>query len=109
MDGKFLGVLCGHNDLYQSHGIENCLLFCLLFTKRFHEGDLGVMISLFLSLCESLRINIMFIVFLLNGREWCELWNKGGNTTTKGMRNLKLNTLIGFVWIVCCRVCIHNG
>jgi hypothetical protein len=99
MVGKFLGVLCGHIDLYQSHGTENCL----------HEGNLDMMISLFLSLCESLIISIMFIVFLLNGGEWCKLWNKGGNTTTKGMQDLKLNTLTNFVWIVCCRGCIQNG
>ncbi len=57
----------------------------LLFAKRFHEGNLDVMISLFLTLCESLGISIFFVVFLLNGGEWCKLWNKGGNTTTKGM------------------------
>jgi len=109
MVGKFLGVLCGHIDLYQSHGTENCFLFCLLFAKRFYEGNLDMMISLFLSLCESLIISIIFIVFLLNGGEWCKLWNKGGNTTTKGMQDLKLNTLTNFVWIVCCRGCIQNG
>jgi hypothetical protein len=31
-----------------------------------------VMISLFLSLCKSLGISIMFVVLLLNGGEWCE-------------------------------------
>ncbi len=41
----------------------------LLSTKRFHEGNLDVMISLFLSLCKSLRISIMFVVLLLNGGE----------------------------------------
>jgi len=30
------------------------------------------MISLFLSLCESLGISIMFVFLLLNGGEWCE-------------------------------------
>jgi hypothetical protein len=73
MDGKFLGLPCGQTNLYQSHGTENCVSIVLLFTKRFHEGNLDVMISLFLSLCESLRINIMFVVLLLNGREWCKL------------------------------------
>jgi hypothetical protein len=37
-----------------------------------------VMISLFLSLRESLGFNIMFVVLLLNGGEWCELWSMGG-------------------------------
>jgi hypothetical protein len=84
MDGKFLGLLCGQTNLYQSHCAENCFLFCLVFAKRFHEGNLDVMISLFLSLCESLGISIMFIVFLLNGGKWCELWNRGSNATKKG-------------------------
>jgi len=57
----------------------------LLFAKRFHEGNLDVMISLFLSLCESLGISILFVVFLLKGGGWCKLWSKGGNATTKGM------------------------
>ncbi len=37
-----------------------------------------MMISLFLSLRESLGFNIMFVVLLLNGGEWCELWSMGG-------------------------------
>jgi hypothetical protein len=57
----------------------------LLFIERFHEGNLDVMISLFLSLCESLRINIMFVVLFLHGGEWCELWSRGSNETTKGI------------------------
>jgi hypothetical protein len=89
------------------------IVFCLvvlLFIKKFHEGNLDVMISLFLSLCESLGINIMFVVLFLHGGEWCELWNKGGNTTMKGTQHLKLiDTLTNFVWIVCCRVYIQNG
>jgi len=32
-----------------------------------------VMISLFLRVCESLGISIMFVVLFLNGGEWCEL------------------------------------
>ncbi len=43
-----------------------------------------MMISLFLSLGKSLGINIMFVVLFLHGGKWCELWNRGGNTTTKG-------------------------
>jgi hypothetical protein len=82
MDGKFLGLPCGQTNHYQSHGIENCVSVVLLFTKRFHEGNLDVMISLFLSLCESWGINIMFVVLLLNGGEWCKLWSN--NATTKG-------------------------
>jgi hypothetical protein len=63
-------------------------IFCfvvLSLTKRFLKGSLDAMISLFLKLCESLGINILFVVLLLNGGEWCELWNMGSNTTTKGM------------------------
>ncbi len=41
----------------------------LLFTKRFITGNLDMMISLFLSLCEGLGISIMFVVFLFNGGE----------------------------------------
>jgi hypothetical protein len=55
------------------------------FIERFLGGSFDVMISLFLRLCESLGISIMFVVLLLNGGEWCELWSMGGNTTTKGM------------------------
>jgi len=49
----------------------------LLFNERFLGGNLDVVISLLLILCESLGINIMSIVLLLNGGEWCELWSKG--------------------------------
>jgi hypothetical protein len=58
------------------------------------------MISLFLNLCESLGISIMFVVLLLNGGEWCELWSVGNNTTTKGTWDLKLNIMARFVWIL---------
>jgi fucose 4-O-acetylase-like acetyltransferase len=44
----------------------------LLFIERFLGGSLHVMISLFLSLCKSLGISIIFIVLLLNGGEWCK-------------------------------------
>jgi hypothetical protein len=50
----------------------------LSFTERFPRGSLDVMISLFLSLRESLGIHIMFDVLLLNGGEWCKLWSMGG-------------------------------
>jgi hypothetical protein len=73
MFGKFLGLLCGQIDFYYTHGAENCLLFCL-----------DVMISLFVSLCKSLGISIMFVLFLLNGGERHELWSMGGNATIKG-------------------------
>ncbi len=43
-----------------------------LFTEKFLKRNLHVMISLFLSLCESLGISIMFVFLLLNGGEWCE-------------------------------------
>jgi hypothetical protein len=84
------------------------IIFCfviLLFTKRFLGRSLDVMISLFVQLCKSLGISIMFILLLLNEGEWCELWSMGGNTTTKGTWDLKLNILAGFVWIWCCRDC----
>jgi hypothetical protein len=82
----------------------------LLFIERFHEGNLDVMISLFLSLCESLGNKIMFVFLFLHGGEWCELWIKGSNATTKGTQDFKLiNTLINFVWIMCYRICIYNG
>jgi len=85
-------------------------IFCfiiLLFIERFHEGNFDVMISLFLSLGKSLGINIMFVVLFLHGGKWCDPWNRGGNTTTKGTCDLNLiNTLASFVWIVCYKVCI---
>ncbi len=49
-------------------------IFCfvvLLFTKRFLEGSLDVMINLFSNLCKSLGISIMFLVLFLNGGESC--------------------------------------
>ncbi len=36
-----------------------------------------MLISLFLSLCENLRISIMIVVLLLCGGEWFKLWSKG--------------------------------
>jgi hypothetical protein len=87
-------------------------VFCfviLLFTERFLGGSFDMMISLFVSLCKSLRISIMFVLLLLNGGEWRELWSMGGNATTKGTWDLKLNILAGFVWIWCCRDSIQNG
>ncbi len=57
----------------------------LSFIERFFGRSFDVMISLFLRLCESLGISIMFVVLILNGGEWCKLWNMGGNTITKGM------------------------
>jgi hypothetical protein len=87
-------------------------LFCfviLLFTEWFLGGSLDVMIRLFVSLCKSLGISIIFVLFLLNGGEWCKLWSMGGKATTKGMWDFKLNILAGFVWIWCCRDCIQNG
>jgi hypothetical protein len=54
----------------------------LLFLERFHDGNLDVMISLFLSLCKNLRIDIMFVVLFVHGAEWCELWSRGSNATT---------------------------
>jgi hypothetical protein len=58
------------------------------------------MMNLFLNLCESLGISIMFVVLLLNGGEWCEPWSMGNNTTTKGMWDLKLKIMARFVWIL---------
>jgi hypothetical protein len=63
------------------------IVFCLvvlLSIERFHEGNLDVMISLFLNLCESLGINITFVVLFLHGGKWCELWSRGSNATMKG-------------------------
>jgi hypothetical protein len=31
----------------------------------------------------------MFIVLLLNGIEWCEMWSKGSRATTKGLREFE--------------------
>jgi hypothetical protein len=70
----------------------------LLFTVRFFEGTLDVMISLFVNLCESLGISIMFVVLLLSGGEWCKLWSMGDNATTKGTWDLKLNIMARFLW-----------
>ncbi len=72
----------------------------LLFTERFLEGSLHVMISLFLNLCKSLGISTMFVGLLLSGGEWCELWSMGTNLTTKGTWDLKLNIMASFVWIL---------
>jgi len=72
----------------------------LLFTERFFEGSLDAMISLFLNLCKILGFSIMFVVLLLSGGEWCELWSVGSNSTTKGMWDLKLNIMASFVWIL---------
>ncbi len=63
-------------------------IFCfvvLSLTKMFLGRSLDAMMTLFLKLCESLGINKLFVVLLLNGGEWCKLWNMGSNTTTKGM------------------------
>jgi hypothetical protein len=52
----------------------------------------------------------MFVVLLLNGKEWCELWSKGGRTTTKDCVNLKLSTLAGFeLFFLHCIDGIQNG
>jgi hypothetical protein len=72
----------------------------LLFTESFFQGSLGAMIRLFLNLCESLGISKMFVVLLLSGGEWCKLWSVGGNITTKGTWDLKLNIMASFVWIL---------
>ncbi len=42
------------------------------------------MISLFVRLCKSLGINIMFILLLLNEGEWCELVEHGRQRDYKG-------------------------
>jgi hypothetical protein len=87
-------------------------VFCfviLLFTERFFGGSLDVTISLFVSLCKSLGISIMFVLLLLNGGEWCKLWSMGGNPTTKRTWDLKLNILAAFVWIWSCKDSIQNG
>jgi hypothetical protein len=54
----------------------HCFLV-LFFIERFPGGSSDVLISLFLSLCESLEISIMIVVLLLYGGEWFELWSKG--------------------------------
>ncbi len=72
----------------------------LLFTERFLQGSLDAIISLFLHLCESLGISTMFVVLLLSGGDWCELWSVGGNVSTKGTWDLKLNIMASFVWIL---------
>jgi hypothetical protein len=56
----------------------------LFFTERFPGGSFDVLISLFLSLCESLGISIMIVVLLLYGGEWFELWSKGVARLTGG-------------------------
>jgi hypothetical protein len=42
----------------------------------------------------------MFVVLLLSGGEWCELWSMGSNATIKGTWDLKLNITASFVWIL---------
>jgi hypothetical protein len=49
----------------------------LFFTERFPGRSFDVLLSLFLSLCESLGINIMIVVLLFYGGEWFEVWSKG--------------------------------
>jgi hypothetical protein len=49
----------------------------LFFTERFPRRSFHVLISLFLSLCESLGISIMIVVLLLYGGEWFVVWSKG--------------------------------
>jgi len=56
--------------------IVHCFVV-LFFTKRFLGGSFDVLISLFLSSCESLGISIMIVVLFLYGGEWFELWTKG--------------------------------
>jgi hypothetical protein len=56
----------------------------LFFAERFPGRSFDVLISLFLSLCESLGISIMIVVLLLYGREWFEVWSKGAARLQRG-------------------------
>jgi hypothetical protein len=60
----------------------------------------AAMISMFLRVCKSFGMSIMFVVLLLYGGEWCGLEAGGRDTTTKRLQNFKLSMifLVGF-WI----------
>jgi hypothetical protein len=88
------------------------IVFCfviLSFRERFPRGSLDVMISLFLSLCESLGINIMFVVLLLNGGEWCVSCGAWEERDYKKYAGLKAKYSGWFCVIWHCRDCIQNG
>ncbi len=78
MDEKFLGLVCEKVGCCHCQGIENYLLSCRIVIHRraSWEKTFLLMISLFLRACESLGMNIMFVVLLLYGGEWCMLLNK---------------------------------
>jgi hypothetical protein len=54
------------------------LSFVVSHSQESFLGEIfDVMISnLFLRVCESLGMNIMFVVLLLYGGKWCKLWSK---------------------------------
>jgi hypothetical protein len=78
MDEKFLGLLSEKAGCCHCHGTKNCLLSChiVIHKKTFEEETLMLMISLFLKVCESLGMSIMFVVLLLYGGEWYRLWSE---------------------------------
>jgi hypothetical protein len=46
----------------------------------------------------------MFVVLLLNGREWCELWSKGGRATTRGLHEFEAKHFGWFCIVFFCIV-----
>jgi hypothetical protein len=87
-----------------------CCFVILSFRKRFLRESLDVMmISLFFSLGESLGINIMFVVLLLNGGEWCASCGAWEECDYKGYAGLKAKYSGWFCVIWHCRDCIQNG